>query len=70
MYCLLNIVTYLGGRKYVSIPNASLGNWVKILGVLVGRLHMDFVSLVRSFSILQKFGIEKGTAYNTYSMPR
>lgn len=58
----LSVVPYLERREYVSIPNVSLGSWVNILGVLMGRLHMGFVKLMRSQLILRMSSIEKGAA--------
>lgn len=48
----LNVVAYHGRRENASILNESLGNCVMMLRVLCVRLHMDFVSMMRSLSNL------------------
>ena len=53
---------YLGRRENVSMPNALQGSWVNMLGVLLVRLHKDFVSLISSLTVLWMSGIEKGVA--------
>ena len=44
----MSLVAYLGRSEKASIPNASHKNWVRILGVCLGILHMVFVSMTRN----------------------
>lgn len=44
------------------MPNASLGIGVKMFEVLEGTLHVDFVSLMSTLSILRMSKTKKGLA--------
>jgi hypothetical protein len=56
----VHVVVYLGRRENASIPNLSLGSWVKILGESLGMLRMIYVSLMSSLSNFWMLGTKKG----------
>lgn len=51
MSCLLSVVAYMGNREKALTSKVSICSYVKMLGVIWVRLHMNFVSFMRSFSI-------------------
>ena len=46
----------------VLMPKSSLGRWVSMFVVLLGRLHISLVSLLRILSSFLMFGLENGIA--------
>lgn len=57
-------MAYLGRKKHVLMPKASIESRVKVLGVLVVRLHMDLMSLITNLSIFCIFEIQKVVVWN------
>lgn len=58
--CLLSVVAYMGKREKALTPKVYVCSYVKILGVIWVRLHMNFVSFMRSFFIFVISWSEKG----------
>ena len=59
MSCSLSVTTYLGSKENVSISNVLWGSWARMLVESLVMLHMDFVTLMRSFSSFLMFGTQK-----------